>query len=189
MSNSAKDLSRRNPRGNLSTLLKPTAGAVHRAGMNRSLLPQIAQQILPPQSAPGLVSGPASGAAAGPAVEMTSILIFGLDHTLLQTRHWILSRHGYATQVATDLSEVERGLAEDSIRLLILCYTLNEHQCDRALALGHSCPGTQILLLAHGNCTGDGASEVLNVFEGPEELLSAVDKLMHGSIGSNSHAS
>ena len=77
---------------------------------------------------------------------------------------------------------MEWKLAENPIRLLILCYTLGEQQCDRALGLSRFCPGMKSLLLAHGNCTEDGASEVLNIFDGPAKLLSTVDKLLNCSI-------
>lgn len=141
------------------------------------------ESVFPPQSSHSPISSPTSSPAIVPLPEPSAygpcILIFGCDRTLLETRKWILARHGHVTSIATELAEVERALAENPVRLLILCYSLNALECARALALIRSRPAVRSLQLINGIPEYDPSGEVLNVFDGPEKLLSTVDRLLH----------
>jgi CheY-like chemotaxis protein len=113
-------------------------------------------------------------------VSASTILMFGWDPILLRTRQMLLSRHGYVVWTAMHLGEVERLLSEKPIQLLILCYSVDEYECARALELARSRPPIQSLLLISGDYASgvprpDG---VLNIFEGPAKLVSTVAKLL-----------
>jgi hypothetical protein len=109
-----------------------------------------------------------------------TVLIFGHDPILLKTRQWILARHGYRCGTVMHIDDVRRGFAESPIRLLILCYTLPECDCDQAIEIAHSRTATQSLVLIYGHthCEMAESSAVLNVLDGPAALISLVDKLL-----------
>jgi hypothetical protein len=175
------------------TLQRPLPHASRRGGGSYWVSPgqpQAIQQGQPPevaQSGEPSVAKPLPGAAR----DKPSILIFGRDLTLLQTRQLILSRHGYVTLVATDLSGVERSLRENPIRLLILCYTLDALESARSLELARERPATQSLLLVHGESdfVDDGSPHVADVLKGPGKLLSSVDELLNCCIDLQSYNS
>jgi hypothetical protein len=113
-------------------------------------------------------------------VSSVSILLYGRDSSLLNTRELILQRAGYRVFTATDLSEIDSVLQGESVDLLILCHSLTLEQCGRALAFCHSrWPFVKSLLLAApGSWCAKGKREL--VFEasaGPAELLATVGRL------------
>ena len=117
-----------------------------------------------------------------------SILIFGWDFILLRTRELMLSRRGYVVRTAMRLEEVERNLAEASFELMIFCHSIGEEECARALQLAESQPHLRCLILISGSSGSFSPmpGEMLNIFEGPEKLVSTVDRILSTASTSSS---
>jgi len=109
-----------------------------------------------------------------------SILLYGKDRSLLNTRELILLRAGYRVFTASDLLEIDSVVQGESVDLLILCHTLTLEQCGRALAFGHSrWPFMKSLLLAATDswCAAGKPELVFEAAAGPAELLATVGRL------------
>jgi hypothetical protein len=111
------------------------------------------------------------------AIVPASILIFGHDEYLLQSREWVLEKHGYTVRTAADLTAAARILTDEEIALVILCQTLslkeNESISDLAGALGRPVK----LLAITPKYEGQPAAKKLTVlrqFPEPEIFLAAV---------------
>lgn len=110
-----------------------------------------------------------------------SILVYGRDPQLLETRQWVLERAGYRVSTATELSDIAQLVPLDQICLLILCHTLSMEECGRAIALVHTrWPQVETVVLIAGQtgCRPVSSSEVVDAMEGPVKLLNAVAKLV-----------
>ncbi len=77
-----------------------------------------------------------------------SILIYGLDPTLLQTRGWVLERSGSLILRATQLVQFDRIPKQPPVRLLIIFNSLDRQSCLEAMALADArSPGCSSPLL------------------------------------------
>jgi len=109
-----------------------------------------------------------------------SILIYGNDSTLLETRRLVLEKDRHDIYVSTELSEVERLAATTNVSLLILCHTLTRQESIVALIATHLLlPELKRLLLTDDDYAypSEGHLEILSAFTGPRELISAVRRL------------
>ena len=145
---------------------------------------------------PGLAMPANSTAVGAPRTQRSgpSILIFGRDPRLLETRRLILERCGYVVWTAGELATATLILAREDIRLLILCHTIAKEDCGLALALAHRALATQCLVLTAGRtgCVSDRSNQApdqrpdlsLDAREGPLQLIAAVQESMgHTAIG------
>jgi DNA-binding response OmpR family regulator len=114
----------------------------------------------------------------------TSILIYGRDPVLLETRRLILELSGYSVTIASDLAVVQRTIESQRIDLLLLCHSLSMEECGRAIALSASNPSMKNLVLIAGktSCHSRIASQVFDSMEGPARLVSAVKALADSAI-------
>jgi DNA-binding NtrC family response regulator len=109
-----------------------------------------------------------------------SILLFGRDPMLLQTRQWLLEARGYRVRTPSDLGELERMASDGPVDLLILCHSLSAEDSVRAAAAVSSRqPRARILVL-----TGSSSSQMMGLHaatmdsgDGPEGLLACVGRL------------
>ena len=112
---------------------------------------------------------------------LPSILVYGRDHRLLETRGWILERAGYRVLTALTLAEVERIAASESIGLLLLCHSLSVEDCEKALiAVSTIHPEVKRLLMTANTplCPVGQNDWVLSAFDGPQALAAAVHDLV-----------
>ena len=112
-------------------------------------------------------------------INPNSVLMFGEDALLLDTRKWVLEKAGYSTTTTATLVGLETALAEKRHDVLILCYTISVMDCVTALSFVTSyAPGMQILGLQAGQ-TGCSPSiaETLNIGVGPVGLIAKVQSL------------
>jgi hypothetical protein len=111
-----------------------------------------------------------------------SILLYGRDEQLLQSRQLLLQRGGYEVWVATGLAEIDVVSRLERIDLLILCHSLTLEECGRALAFGQSrWPFMKSLILSAVGSWSE-AGELPQVFDttlGPERLLSTLSRLLN----------
>jgi DNA-binding response OmpR family regulator len=79
-----------------------------------------------------------------------SILLFGRNTRLLETRKMVLESVGYRVYLASDLSTASYMLREAEIDLLILCHSLPMEERGRALAVTYHWPMMRSLVLTAG---------------------------------------
>ncbi len=109
-----------------------------------------------------------------------SILLYGTDESLMETRAWVIERAGLKVRRTRDGVEVRRSIAEDRIDLLILCHTLTTQEVDRVLDEAHRQPASHTLVLsAHVTDFPETAQDaVLSAFSGPHTLITKVLELV-----------
>jgi len=110
-----------------------------------------------------------------------SILIYGYDIDLLDTRRLVLEQAGFNVEVLTRLTDLEEMASAHEADLLILCHSLSSRECESALKLAHSGQrALKCLVLVTGGpvCRLWEGDELLNSFDGPGALVSAVTKML-----------
>ncbi len=116
-----------------------------------------------------------------------SILIYGHDLHLLETRSWVLEHAGFDVSTTSDLRETVRKIDVGFIDLFILCHTLSTDDCTNMLAHVHSLhPRMKMLILttAHSGC--DSKDDfVLRAFASPQALITKVRELTNTSFVSS----
>jgi DNA-binding response OmpR family regulator len=113
-----------------------------------------------------------------------SILVYGHEARLLETRRWVLEKAGFGVQVTMELQELERLTVNQGPDLLILCHTLSVNDCGEVLQRARELrPEMKVLLLTkHFPVSPEGAEvEVLSAFIGPKVLLATVEKVLCGA--------
>ncbi len=115
----------------------------------------------------------------------TSILLYGRDAHLHETRQWVLEACGYQVCAASDLPGLTPVLALNNFDLLILCHSLSMEECGRALAL----TSMKSLILSAGSPANHAQmlSSVCVTMDGPAKLISAIDPITYPGSGIYSH--
>ena len=112
-----------------------------------------------------------------------SILLYGRDGHLLETRRLILESSNFQVRTVSSLLALNETISTHQIDILILCHSLSSEECKRALDVAHvHSPGIKTLVLtAHDSICASLAGEddnVLDTWEGPRVLLDTVQKLV-----------
>jgi len=113
----------------------------------------------------------------GPA----SVLVYGRDAQLLETRRWVLEHAGMKVTTTTDLGQMESILVNEAIDLFILCHTLSPEEGDLCLMKVHTLRPTikKLVLTANTPLGSLGPREPqISAFDGPKTLLSQVERLL-----------
>lgn len=100
--------------------------------------------------------------------EPISILLYGQDSLLLQTRQWVLEAAGYQVRTTKEFSEV--APVPDPVDLLILCHSLSLEECGRTFALASTrWPKIRCIVLPEGAsaCSEQMLGSVLDATENP----------------------
>ena len=114
-----------------------------------------------------------------------SILLFGNNAHLLETRRWVLECAGYEAHVATHFLALKQILADGPINVLILCHSLTEEECDRARSIvTMRFPKSKVLVLAVNDCPASTKDEeqVVSTGDGPKSMLETVDHLVNNPV-------
>jgi len=110
-----------------------------------------------------------------------TILVYGRDHALLDTRKMLLQKTGLEVLIATELAQTYQVLADRRPDLLVLCHTV---PCNEAkLLLEHTTlPGSKlnnIILTSHGKgCSVTHGVVVVDTRDGPKALLVSVKQIL-----------
>ena len=110
---------------------------------------------------------------------MNTVVIYGRDPRLLETRQWLLETEGYHVLTITDIAQIES--IPPPVDLLILCHTGPSDECARVLDLALArWPGVrELVLVARGATTACiHESESFYTVEGPAKLISLVHHLL-----------
>jgi len=121
-----------------------------------------------------------------------SVLMYGHDARLLESRKWVLQSCGYRALSVRHLSAIDRVPLTPAIHLLVLCYTLSPKECESAIAQAKlRWPHVKELVLVRHSSTPDFAtirSDVHKALDAPDPLLSMVGQLVgHATSSSYSH--
>lgn len=109
-----------------------------------------------------------------------SILVYGRDAILLQTRAWILEKAGH--RVVSTMRELESNPLSEPIGLMVLCHTLSPEERRKALlTLATRWPEAKRLQLRPSSGPVESDVETFNTFEGPRGLLQKLNELLHHS--------
>ncbi len=116
-----------------------------------------------------------------------SIVLFGHDCRLLETRKWALHSLGYRVVTVTHLADLNRLPTTPAIDLLVLCPTLSAKECAQAVA--HASlrwPAIKKLALVRESSKRRSQilDQVINTLDVPSRLLSKVSELV-GYVGSS----
>lgn len=116
-----------------------------------------------------------------PMTPHSTILVYGRDPLLLETRSWVLEEAGFAVVTSSSLVEAEQQLASPEVKLLVLCHTLSAQERTDILAVASRInPSAKRLLLTASTVIPlDAPHEaVLSALEGPRALISTVRKVL-----------
>jgi hypothetical protein len=119
-----------------------------------------------------------------------SIVLFGHDARLLETRKWALHSLGYRVLTAMHLAELDRIPKTPPIDLLVLCHTLSAKECAHAVARASSrWPAIKKLALVRdaSKRASQVLDQVLQTLDVPARLLTKVSELV-GYAGSSSYS-
>ncbi len=110
----------------------------------------------------------------------SSILVYGRDQRLLETRSWVLEQAGFHVQTAMALGEAEQVMGNEPVEVVVLCHTLSSSERVEALAAARRLrPGVQRMVMTADALTlpEDGQEETLSVYDGPRQLIRSVQQL------------
>jgi DNA-binding response OmpR family regulator len=106
-----------------------------------------------------------------------SILIFGHDATLLETRRLVLKSAGFRVWTAPEATLAIQILLEESIDLFVVCRSLSVEECEAILRTAHTLrPNMKNLVLSmNSSCTpADRRDTFLTSFLDPRSLISLI---------------
>ena len=120
---------------------------------------------------------------------MTSILMYGRDAHLLETRAWVLEQAGHRVRTALNLDTLKRMLSAEHTDLLVLCHSLSMEECGRSIAFTVPWPRTKSLILTAGpkGCHDQIMGAVIDTMDGPAKLVSVVRELVHPESQTHAH--
>jgi hypothetical protein len=121
-----------------------------------------------------------------------SVLIYGHDARLLESRKWVLQSCGYRALSVPTLAALNRVPLTPPINLLVLCYTLSPRECESAIAHAKlRWPNVKELALVRYNAARESSSvlrDIQKALDAPDPLLSMVGRLVgHSTSSSYSH--
>jgi len=110
---------------------------------------------------------------------MNTVLVYGRDPRLLETRQWLLEAEGYHVLPISGIAQI-KSIAPP-VDLLVVCHTVPSDECDLVLELASArWPGAHKLILVARTETPSCAAkaESFHTIEGPAKLVSLVHQLL-----------
>jgi len=121
-----------------------------------------------------------------------SVLIYGHDARLLESRKWVLQGCGYRALSVRNVSALNQVPLTPPIDLLVLCHGVSPEECESAIANAKlRWPNVKELALVRHNGARDLASvlgDVHKALDARDPMLSMVGQLVgHSTSSSYSH--
>jgi hypothetical protein len=121
-----------------------------------------------------------------------SVLIYGHDARMLESRKWVLQSCGYRALSVRNIAALDRVPLTPRIDLLVLCSSLNPRECEAAIAHAKlRWPNVKELALVRHSGGRDSSpvlSDVRKALDASDPLLSMVGQLVgHSTSSSYSH--
>ena len=114
-------------------------------------------------------------------MQPVSILLYGQDARLVETRAWVLEKEGFRVLTALQLLDLQTVGMEEPVHLFLLCDSLDGEARSRALSLIHSSwPHAKRLVLAPVSLPVEiePTEEVFPAMEGLGKLVRAIRTLI-----------
>lgn len=111
----------------------------------------------------------------------SSIIIFGQDASLMETRSWLLEDAGHLVTRVMTSSELQRAILSRQHELLILCHSLSTQEYADSLVLAFPLLPTILLYPGALSSVPPQGVAVVNTFDGPASLLRAVKSMLNES--------
>ena len=111
----------------------------------------------------------------------SSILVYGRDQRLLETRSLVLAQAGFRVSIVMGLEEAEAIVAAEPVRVMVLCHTLSPEERVRALVAAKRLrPAVKRMVMTADALTvpDEGQEETLSVYDGPHQLILSVRRLV-----------
>ena len=102
-----------------------------------------------------------------------SILVFGTDRDLIETRRLVLEHSGFDVILASSVEQTTAILSSRRFDLLIVCHSVSYARCEDALSEAHR-------LILHRSLSRRAAAEQhahLSAFSSPETLIATAREL------------
>jgi DNA-binding NtrC family response regulator len=112
---------------------------------------------------------------------LPSILVFGRDPLLLETRRLVLEQAGFHVLSVADSAGVEKIVLAQPISLLVLCHSITDEERESVLKSAHSRrPDMKNIVLTTGTSVSRPGKnyEFVNAYDGPRSLISTVERLL-----------
>lgn len=107
-----------------------------------------------------------------------TVLMYGADAFLLETRRLVLTSAGYLVNCVLGLYDLEHFLKFRHPDLVILCHSLSpEAQEQASRQVRRTSPQSRVILLSTFDGNVSRTASVVNCFDGPERLISAMAEL------------
>jgi len=110
-----------------------------------------------------------------------TILLFGRQPDLLDTRRWVLESRGYGIAIANSLVEMASLPKDPPVRVVLLCHLLTPAERTAAAALAATrWPGSITRALTQATRVPTGIlGRLMHTCDGPTDLVSMVRTLLH----------
>ena len=110
-----------------------------------------------------------------------TILLFGRQPDLLDSRRWVLETRGYRVVVANSLVEMASLPKDPPVRVALLCHLLTPAERTAASALAATrWPGSVTHALTQASRTPTGIlGQLMHTSDGPTDLVAMVRTLLH----------
>ncbi len=113
-----------------------------------------------------------------------SVLCFGMDQMLLDTRQQLLERSGYVVHSTTEKSVAKKCLLNGDVAVLILCHTLTRQELENITSFHREMQSTALILcltIETGISEPDCKTVVYDTHDGPGAFIAVVEKLYAAS--------
>ena len=126
-----------------------------------------------------------SGATLNSASHMTntrpSVLIYGYDRTLVETRDWVLARNGFDVGAASHIAEAEQIVREIPVDLLVICHTIPSNERQSAVATLQAIrPQLKVLLVTTViHPVPEGPWQTVDALAGTEAMILATRRALN----------
>ena len=117
-----------------------------------------------------------------------SVLMYGHDAHLLESRKWVLESRGYQVHNIQRLTELNDLPATQPVSLIVLCHTLTPQESSDAVARASArWPGIKRLHLVADNSryASQVLGQVMHTLDGPARLIHMVTELVGRSASSS----
>jgi hypothetical protein len=118
--------------------------------------------------------------SSAPSPVSSTILVYGKDENLLNTRALLLQSTGRRVKQTTTYEGLRVMLQDVSVTVMVICHTLSEAECLAALDTAAKLrPGIKSLVLTrrHSKCGEQYLATVISDFLNPCLLISATNEL------------
>jgi DNA-binding NtrC family response regulator len=109
-----------------------------------------------------------------------SVLIYGFDHTLLETRSWVFERNGFEVDTATHIAQAEQALKARLIDLFLICHTIPPQERRKAVAAIHTIrPQAKVMVVTTASHPEpEGPWKTVDALAGTEAMIVAARRAL-----------